>query len=145
MTVLIAWDEIADGSRLVRLVVADSTGRDPGPVFHVCPGCGSVEHGRPYVDAPVHISIAHTRGLSAVAVSSSGPVGVDVERKADRQWLRAEAIGKAQGTGVLGALALEQPGLWVEDLRMPGAVGAVAVLSRRRPAVRVERRHTTIA
>jgi hypothetical protein len=139
MTVLVAWDEVADAGRLVRLVAADLVGRDPGPVHHVCPQCGSVEHGAPYVDAAVHISIAHATGLSIVAVTAAGPVGVDVELEADREWVRAEAIGKAHRTGILTASAVDQPGLWVEDLTIANAVVAVAVLSSERPEVRVER------
>ena len=143
MTVLVAWDEVADADRLVRLVAADLIGHDPGPVHHVCPTCGSVEHGAPYVDAPIDISLAHATGLSIVAVSAAGPVGVDVELDADGEWVRAEAIGKARRTGILNPLPVEQPGLWVEDLALPThpqAVGAVAVVSSKRPEVRAERR-----
>jgi hypothetical protein len=140
MTVLVAWDDVADAERLVRLVVADLVGRDPGPVHHVCPQCGSVEHGAPYVDAPVDISIAHATGLSVVAVSAAGPVGVDVELEADREWVRAEAVGKAHRTGIVTPPAFDQPGLWVEDLTIADAVGAVAVLSSERPEVRAGHR-----
>jgi hypothetical protein len=140
MRVLVAWDEVADADRLVRLVAADLVGCDPGPVHHVCPQCGSVEHGAPYVDAAVDISIAHATGLSVVAVSAAGPVGVDVELEADREWVRAEAIGKANRTGILTAPVVDQPGLWIEDLTIPHAVGAVAVLRARRPDVQAAQR-----
>ena len=73
MTVLVAWDEVGDADWLVRLLAAELTGRDPGPVHHVCPRCGSVEHGAPYVDAEVAVSIAHVTGLSAVAVQRRRP------------------------------------------------------------------------
>jgi hypothetical protein len=139
MTVLVAWDEVGDADWLVRLVAAELTGRDPGPVHHACHRCGSVEHGAPYVDAEVAVSIAHTTGLSVVAVSLAGPVGVDVERAAERDWVRAEAVGKAYQTGILIEHPMDAPGLWIEDLELPntvGAVGAVAVLSAERPEVR---------
>ena len=115
MTVLVAWDDVGGADGLVRLLVAELTGRDPGPVHHVCPRCGSVEHGAPYVDAEVAVSIAHATGLSAVAVSAAGPVGIVVEHPMDA------------------------PGLWIEDVELPntgGAIGAVAVLSGERPEVR---------
>jgi 4'-phosphopantetheinyl transferase len=40
------------------------------------------EHGKPYVAGfpGLRVNLAHTRGMSLVAVSSDGPVGVDVER-----------------------------------------------------------------
>lgn len=57
---------------LVREAAAELLGYDPGPLFHSCPRCGSVEHGRPYVDAPVLVSIAHETvdgvALTVVAV-----------------------------------------------------------------------------
>ncbi|HSS67521.1 MAG TPA: hypothetical protein VLK34_03145 [Nocardioidaceae bacterium] len=145
MTVLVAWDDVGGADGLVRLLVAELTGRDPGPVHHVCPRCGSVEHGAPYVDAEVAVSIAHATGLSAVAVSAAGPVGIDIERDIERDgesmrdWVRAEAVGKAHQTGIVVEHPMDAPGLWIEDLELPntgGAIGAVAVLSGERPEVR---------
>jgi len=50
-----------------------------------CPHCGSLSHGRPLVVSPphlvdaVHVSLSRAGGLVAVAVSSAGPVGIDIE------------------------------------------------------------------
>ena len=123
--VVVAWAAVANAEPLVREVVREMTGRDPGPVHHTCVQCGSIEHGRPYVDAPVDLSIAHAVGVSIVAVSQVGPVGVDIERT-DLEWVRKEAIGKAHGTGIL----VDPHGpTWVTDLDVPGFVAALAVLS----------------
>jgi hypothetical protein len=125
MRVVVRWDSVANAEPLLREVVQEVTGYDPGPLHHTCPQCGSVEHGRPYVDAPVDVSIAHTPGLTVVAVSEAGHVGVDVEVAADRSWVRAEAVGKAHGTGLL----VENPGpAWTSDLEIAGFVAAVALV-----------------
>lgn len=45
-----------------------------------CPGCGTDEHGKPYlIGLPdVHVSLSHTRGVVAAAAGWQ-PVGIDVE------------------------------------------------------------------
>lgn len=105
-----------DASVLARHVLGDVTlSRD--------------QDGKPYVPGGPHISLAHTRSASAVALSALGPVGVDLE--ADRAlpaaelarhwfspaeadwvalhpkdflllWTLKEAVGKALGTGLRG-------------------------------------------
>ena len=41
--------------------------------------------GRPYLrDDAHHISISHTRGYAAVAISESNPIGFDIEQRTDR-------------------------------------------------------------
>jgi hypothetical protein len=124
--VVVAWAGTAVAEPLVRALVSRTTGRDPGPLHHTCPACGSVEHGRPYVDAQVWVSVAHVTGLTVVAVSVAGPVGVDVEREAPAAWVRHEAAAKATGTGLVGEIA---SAAWSADLKVPGHVGAVALLS----------------
>jgi phosphopantetheinyl transferase len=133
-TVLVDWAQAPAAEPLVRSLVATMTGTDPGPVFHACPRCGSVEHGRPYVDAPVDISVAHAAGLTVVAVSTAGPVGVDTERAEDSQpgWVRREAVAKALGTGLVDESSPEPQ--WRADLEIPGYVAAVALVSRRASA-----------
>jgi len=123
--VMVRWDAVTSGEPLVRELVEEMLGYDPGPLHHTCPRCGSVEHGRPYVDAPVELSIAHARALTVVAVSEAGPVGVDVEVHADPGWVSKEAVGKAYGTG----LRVEDPGpAWVSSLAIPGHVAALALV-----------------
>lgn len=130
--VVVAWAEVAVAEPLVRSLATDVTGSDPGPVHHSCPACGSIEHGRPYVEAPVSVSVAHTTGLTLVAVSLAGHVGVDVERDAPVAWVRHEAAAKAFGTGLLGDEPPEAD--WSADVAIPGHVAAVAVVSRPGPA-----------
>lgn len=95
---------------------------------HLCPACGSPEHGRPVlcVDGEPgrgpSVSVSRAGRLTVVAVSGAGPVGVDVEadRAADfpgfdrvalhpREhstaddtvvWVRKESVLKATGHGL---------------------------------------------
>ena len=124
--VLVDWAPTAAAEPLVRALARDLLGDDPGPLHHSCPFCGSVEHGRPYVDAAVHVSVAHAGDLTAVAVSTAGPVGVDLEVDADVDWVRREAVGKALGVGIVGAPV--EP-TWSSDVQIPGFTCAVAVVS----------------
>lgn len=87
-----------------------------------CRRCGSTRHGQPVVaDDIVHVSLSRAAGLALAAVSTAGPVGVDVEPagRADfagfadvavhpheeaheptRTWVRKEALLKATGWGL---------------------------------------------
>lgn len=126
--VLVAWRPVATPEPLVRELVAELTAIDPGPLHHSCPFCGSIEHGRPYVAAPVEVSVAHAPGLTVVAASVAGRVGVDVELSADDGWLTREAIGKACGVGI--ASDVVEPVTIVRELfDVSGHRAAVVVLS----------------
>lgn len=134
--VLIGVTRSPDAAGLAVGLAAELLGRHPGPLHHHCPTCGSIEHGRPSFDAPVQVSIAHTSGLSVVAVSSV-PIGIDVERDAAQQWVRAEAIGKAYGVGLTGPDRLAGGDALVVDLDLPGYVAALAVRADELPPVRL--------
>ena len=132
--VVAGWAPVAVAEPLVRTLGTDMLGADPGPLHHACPACGSIEHGRPSVEAPLWVSVAHATGLTVVAVSVAGPVGVDVEREAPQSWLLREAVAKALGTGLL-VEDLPEPD-WSAVLDIPGHVAAVATLrpGREEPA-----------
>lgn len=74
-----------EAARLARVVVARVRDVDPADVVitHRCRACGSTAHGAP-TTAGVHLSITRAPGLVAVAVSTAGPVGLDVEPRTDR-------------------------------------------------------------
>ncbi|MGZ4611117.1 MAG: hypothetical protein ACXV2H_12735 [Actinomycetes bacterium] len=124
--VLVGWAEVAVSEPLVRALATELSGSDPGPLHHACPACGSIEHGHPYLEAPVWVSVSHTPGLTVAAASLVGPVGVDVERDGPATWVRREAVAKALGTGLL-ADDLPEPA-WSADVEIAGHVAAVATL-----------------
>jgi 4'-phosphopantetheinyl transferase len=71
----------AAGHVLARTALACVLGVQPGVLRfdRTCHRCGA-QHGRPVLQgAPVHMSLSRTHATVAVAVSESGPVGVDVE------------------------------------------------------------------
>ena len=121
-----AWPhDVASSAVLARLAVADLLGTDPVDVVvgRRCPSCGSTSHGVP-TTAGAHVSITRAPGLVAVAVSTAGPVGLDVEPRRERlfpgfddvalspdetpptveerlrSWARKEALLKACGLGL---------------------------------------------
>jgi 4'-phosphopantetheinyl transferase len=108
---------------LLHEVLVERTGVPPR-VDRTCPDCGA-QHGKPVLEHPtLHVSTADSGGLSVVAVTDAGPVGVDVEQ-VDRSgfpgfaevalgleehasdlrertvlWTRKEAVLKATGEGL---------------------------------------------
>jgi 4'-phosphopantetheinyl transferase len=132
--VCVLWTRAGDrgvADALLRELVETRYDRPAGPVStgRICPVCGSDRHGRPYLrgwtgSAAPAISISRTEGATLVAVSSGGPVGVDVERlcgfpdasvadvllhptegpmtprELATTWVRKEALLKASGVGL---------------------------------------------
>jgi 4'-phosphopantetheinyl transferase len=75
------------GALLLRIAVARATGRQASDVViaRSCLHCGSAAHGRPTVVRPGgrHVSLTHSGDLVGVAVSTAGPVGIDLEHVTD--------------------------------------------------------------
>ena len=97
-------------------------------LLHVCPMCGTDRHGRPILssmsDGSPHVSLSRAGIVTVVALSDSGPVGVDIEavgaagftgfgpvalhpreraRSGEERtvtWVRKEAVVKATGQGL---------------------------------------------
>lgn len=108
-----------------------------------CPECGSNRHGRPLLLSPTgaevpHVSLSRAAGIVVVALTRTGPVGVDVEvvggasfdgfgevalhvtEQADGPveqtvtWVRKESLLKAAGRGLgtdMRSVRLGSPGL----------------------------------
>jgi len=111
--------EVAAADRLLADLLGWQLGGAGPRVDRRCLRCGSGEHGQPYVDGDaVHVSLSRTPGLVVAAVSTAGPVGVDVEvagsarfsgfedvaghpeehaREPTGTWVRKEAALKATG------------------------------------------------
>ena len=118
-------DRFVVGAALIKLAVAHGTDL-PAAAIHVdrqCPTCGK-SHGQPRVLAfDVHVSVAHSGSLVAIAATRAGPVGIDVERRVAHRtkpvervvtaaepvshpddlltyWCRKESAVKATGDGL---------------------------------------------
>lgn len=135
--ILVDCTRSAVAEPLVRTLATRLTGCDPGPLHHRCPFCGSVEHGQPYVDAPVHVGVAHAAGLTAVAVSVAGPVGIDLEADAEIAWVRREAVGKALGVGI--ATDDDPECVWQTEVTVLGHVAVVALVTEKAARAATER------
>lgn len=140
----VTWHASIDDIDLAR-VVADLADIVPDAVRIVrsCRSCGSDQHGKPHVIAPtaampLHVSVSRSDGLTVVAVTDVGPVGVDVEAIQGEDlmsWVRTESLVKATGHG----LTIDPDDIaddrWTADLDAPdGYVGAVTILSTTPPS-----------
>jgi 4'-phosphopantetheinyl transferase len=140
---VVRWSDRVDATDLLAADAAELLGR-PVAVGHHCVRCGADDHGAPFlVGAPrLHVSLARAGGLSIVALTEAGRVGVDVERddaagfdgfaaaalhpderarsplEGTRTWVRKEAVLKATGRG----LAVDPRRVRVSEARQPAAL-----------------------
>jgi 4'-phosphopantetheinyl transferase len=114
-------------------------------VAHLCPRCGSTEHGRPFADGVVSLSLSHAGDVTLAATSNRlvgidhEPMGAVLERSvvahpsetadALRLWVRKEAVLKAAGLG----LQVDPTSFWINDYGyaslIPGYDGPELVVS----------------
>lgn len=148
-------DATTDADAALGAHVAGVVGVPAGAVDvgRLCPRCGSADHGRPWASHGVHVSLARSGPHLVTAVSTTGPVGVDVECVADvasawddlsalldpgtvvrgtraALWCRTEAMLKRDGTGLSARRERRTPedDHLVDDLAAPaGYCAAVAV------------------
>ncbi|PPF54294.1 4-phosphopantetheinyl transferase [Clavibacter michiganensis] len=105
----------AAGRDALRALAAELVGADPADVTvrARCATCGG-PHGRPVLGGSraldaLHASVAHAGDAVVVAVSGRGPIGIDAEPRGREappgttlaQWVRIEAVLKADGRGLL--------------------------------------------
>ena len=104
---------------LLRRRVARALGVEPAdvPVVRRCAVCGADDHGKPAVaarDAP-EVSLTHAGTLAAVAISTAGPVGLDVEplrRDVDWSSTRRHVFGAAEWDVTSRAVDPQTARLW---------------------------------
>jgi 4'-phosphopantetheinyl transferase len=117
-------------------------------IVRACRSCGSDRHGKPQVVAPaalpaVHVSLSRSGGLTVVAVTDVGPVGIDIEARRDDAddllaWVRAESLVKATGHGLTIDPADLDDERWTAGLDAPdGFVGAVTILTTTTPPAEI--------
>lgn len=79
----VARGEFIVGRATARALLGLVLRTDPRsvPLVTTCSRCGAAEHGKPRVaqDQAPHFSISHSAGRVVVALSTQGPVGVDIE------------------------------------------------------------------
>lgn len=104
----VTWGR-SDDRELLRRLVAANLGVDPRTLTEgrLCPDCGGSDHGRPSVRhgavSTGWVSLARHEEVALAAWSPDAAVGVDVEdATAGDAWVRREARGKADGSGITG-------------------------------------------
>jgi 4'-phosphopantetheinyl transferase len=153
--VTVRWhDATTDSDDALRTHVAGVVGVEPEvvEVGRLCQRCGSASHGRPWSSHGVHVSLARSGPHLVTAVSTTGPVGVDVESVADVDrawddlsslldpgtvalgtaraalWCRTEAVLKRDGTGLSAAPDRRTVEVFVDDLVAPAGYCAAVAL-----------------
>lgn len=158
MTTTVRWySSDTEADEALREHVGAVVGERPASVRvgRLCGRCGSSEHGRPWAGHGVHVSLARSGRHLVTAVSTSGPVGVDVESvdAVDRAWedlsavwgsepvpegtaraawwCRLEAALKRAGAGLAEPVDLARlDRRWVDDLVSPAAYCAAVAVTR---------------
>lgn len=105
----VAWGRSSDAILLTRLVAA-GLGVEVADLAEgrLCPACGASDHGRPSVRRGAMstgwVSLSRHGEVAVSAWSPDAPVGVDVDdAAAGEEWVRREARGKTDGSGITGA------------------------------------------
>ncbi|MDF1705901.1 MAG: hypothetical protein P1U38_14115 [Aeromicrobium sp.] len=127
----VSWGRSTD-TALLRRVVARGLGVDLEELVErrLCPACGAADHGRPSVRhqgvSAGWVSLSRHADVAVAAWSPDAAVGIDVDDvAAGVAWVRREARGKTDGSGITGA---DPTHVVTQSLSAPdGLVAALAV------------------
>ena len=134
----VAWHESTrDADLALRAHVARVLGVAPDAIRsgRLCAECGASSHGQPWATGGVHVSLSRSGPHLITAVSTTGPIGVDVEAieaiEAADDWARKEAILKLIGRGLAVPMSEIEVGEYdVRDLEAPAGYRAAAAQFR---------------
>jgi 4'-phosphopantetheinyl transferase len=89
----------------LRCLLARATGERPGEIRFVCDFFGKPNARYRTCKSGPHFSTSHAQGMCAIAISSSDPVGVDIERRREireRRWIAGNIFGNEVSAGLAG-------------------------------------------
>jgi 4'-phosphopantetheinyl transferase len=95
------------GRAFLRRALGAATGQDPAKLVLT-----EIGKGKPFLDDTVHFNLSHSAGLAVLAMSESGPVGIDLEfidRRIDILGLVRSCFNEAEARNILSLPVPEQP------------------------------------
>ncbi len=132
-------DRFTLGVAMTRLMLGPLLDLPPAqvPLTRACRDCGE-PHGPPVVAGGPYLSVSHSGDRVAVAMSASGPVGVDVEDSSRRldEAIERHVLAPAESAGAAGAGATAGASAAAGSPGPPGQSGIFAYWTRKEAIVK---------